>query len=64
MRTKYPVFSLIIILLALSSCVKTYDLVDYGVKPNTDENMTPIFIKALESIKNDNANNDEVRINL
>ena len=64
MGIKYPIFFLVTILLTLSSCVKTYNLVDYGVKPGTAENMTPIFIKALESIKNENVNNEEVKINL
>ena len=64
MSIKYPLFPLVTILLTLSSCVKTYNLVDYGVKPGTAENMTPIFIKALESIKSENVNNEEVKINL
>ena len=52
MKTKLFIYSLIVIL--LSACSKeAYNMADYGMKPNTGENSSPLFNQALQRILNE-----------
>ena len=51
MKTKLLICSLIVIL--CSACTKqAYNMADYGLKPNTGENASPLFTQALQDILN------------
>ncbi|MDH8701560.1 hypothetical protein M2138_000907 [Dysgonomonadaceae bacterium PH5-43] len=62
----YKLFSSIVLMaICFVSCTtKTIDLADYGVKPDTKENSSPLFAKAIESIKEEVKDGKKVRITL
>ncbi|MDL2281837.1 right-handed parallel beta-helix repeat-containing protein [Parabacteroides sp. OttesenSCG-928-G06] len=63
---KKLIYSLLFPLLLFSSCVeqKVYDLADYGLKPNTGENASPLFAAALEAIQKECGDRRQITLTL
>lgn len=65
MKRNFIVLSSLLFVSLLLSCTgNTYDLADYGLKPNTGEDASPLFEKAIESIRLKHRNEEEIIIKI
>lgn len=52
----------VIVLTSCSNTPSVYNMADFGVKPNTDEDVAPLVEKAIEKIKSERKSNEPITI--
>lgn len=62
MKKTLPLYSLLLTLLFSCSGTKTYNLADYGLTPDTEENTTPLLVSALAAIQKEATGDNEIKI--